>query len=177
MRKACYHYGIDTTAFPRNEEVKMCKLIRISRVPVDDPDLRRDFPVGLVDDTRTSGPDMVVEVPTASWTSIRRQLFAHTAHVARESGDMTSAARCIAGLLRLYGELAARDHKVSSFDSGLSTAVLPEEGVRGILYSKSQTSLDFVNCSSKGIGRVTCLNMQKTLTLTRIPIVTISPAF
>ena len=37
--------------------------------------------------------DMEVGIPTASWISMRRAIFAHTAHVAKESGDSISATR------------------------------------------------------------------------------------
>lgn len=39
-----------------------------------------------------------------SWASMRRVLYAQCAHFAREAGDSTSAARCMAGMLRLLAE-------------------------------------------------------------------------
>ena len=44
--------------------------------------------------------DMEVTSPSASWVSMRRAIFAHTAHVAKECGDSVSATRYVILMLQ-----------------------------------------------------------------------------
>lgn len=44
-------------------------------------------------EAESSHPGMWVKMPEKSWASMRCALFAHTAHFAKEFGDMQSTAR------------------------------------------------------------------------------------
>mmetsp|Transcript_1167 Transcript_1167/g.1895 ORF Transcript_1167/g.1895 Transcript_1167/m.1895 type:complete len:1683 (+) Transcript_1167:109-5157(+) len=55
--------------------------------------------------------DIVTVNPERSWAGMRRMLLAHSAHFAKEFGDTSATARCLAALLRLVGEMEENRHR------------------------------------------------------------------